>query len=116
MTRLAAIFTLLAGPALAQATADISGSLLTLQATEAPGAVAEVELRNVPHNGSRDDGDYTVTLGPITAIVTFVWNPHGSDDQITVYAPGLLAIPETLDVPEGTVGIVLLYPLDAVGM
>ena len=93
------------------------GSTVTLQPTEAPGAVAEVVFRNAMVNSDKDDGDYPLTMGALTISVSFVWDANGSGaDQITVTVPpGYAADPETLTVPEGAVGTIIIYDMEAWG-
>ncbi len=97
---------------------SISGSTVTLQATDAPGAVAEVVFNNLSVNGSKDNGDYTLNLGDIVVSVTFVWesNVLTGADRITVSAPGYTCEPVTCsaEVLEGQAGRVLI--LEWVGM
>ena len=86
-------------------------TVVRMQPTEEPGAAAEIIFHNVEVNNPNDAGGYTVTLGDMTAQVTFGFNTApGGQDSITVTPPaGFIAVPETLTLMEGATGVVLLY-------
>lgn len=100
----------LALPAQAE-TRDISGSLVTLQPTDHPGAVAEIEFENNAVNGPADNSTFTLTLNEMEVRVEYTWNAEGGqNDRITVEPPeGFVAVPRTLDVTEHTTGVVHLF-------
>jgi len=90
---------------------DLSGTLITLQPTTEPGAVAEVVMRNNVMNGPQDDGTSALDLGPLSVAVTFKWDADGTRDRLTVTPPdGLICIPAdcAVVVEEGKVGRVLI--------
>ena len=89
---------------------NLSGSMVTMQDTDKPGAVAEVEFSNLPNNSERDNGTFEMTHNGITVAVTFTWNAFGSPDQIEVTAPeGYVAIPPVIEVSERGVGTIYLF-------
>lgn len=108
MIRPLALLLCLAGDASAQDRADIAGSVVALQPTTAPGAVAEVLFVNIPTNHSTDNGDYPLTLGGLTVVVTFTWG-NGSDGIAVTVPEGFIAFPAYLDQPENSTGIVYIY-------
>jgi hypothetical protein len=114
----AAILCLMASPVVAEQTAIIGdyrgqSTTVTLQPSDAPGAVAEVVMHNQAVNGLEDDGTYTLT-GAITVDVQFTWGSAG--DTITVTPPlGFIAFPETITVQEGATGVVVIYSAEGVG-
>jgi hypothetical protein len=106
--RLALALSLCAWPALAQEAAVIGepqlylgATVVRLDATEAPGAVAEVWFHNAEVNQPHD----AVNL-------RFEFNVDGSGaDRIVILPPdGYIAIPDTLTLPEGQRGTALIYP------
>jgi hypothetical protein len=121
----AAILCALASPVAAQdsvqvgpADAILGVTTVTLQPTDAPGAVAEVVFSNSQVNVPRDQVQYVLVMGDLTAGVSFALNvdPLGSD-QITVNVPeGYIASPETITVQENASGTVFIYSADGVGM
>ena len=113
----AALFALLCltGDAKAQDRADIAGSIVALQPTAQPGAVAEVLFVNIPTNHFRDNGEYTLTRDGLTVVVTFTWGNAG--DAIAVAVPdGYIADPAYLEQPEDSTGVVYIYSGETVGM
>ena len=104
----------LATSAHAQDRADIAGSIVSLQSTTHPGAVAELLFVNIPTNHSRDNGAYTLTLDGLTVSVTFVWGETA--DSISVAVPdGFYAVPSQLDQPENATGVIYIYSGEFVG-
>lgn len=104
-------------PALAQDTANLSGTTVTLRPTEHIGGSAEVLFENRSNNGPQDNSTFSLTHDGLTASVTFTWNAVGGSDEIVVEAPeGFVAIPPSLLLPEDTFGVVVIYPLERVGM
>lgn len=52
----------------------------------------------------------------MTAAVTFTWNAEGGDDRITVETDAdHVAVPPVLTLPEDAQGLIVIYPLNAVG-
>lgn len=98
-------------------TRDIGGgSSVTLQATDEPNAIAEVEFINRQVNGAEDNGTFTMTLGTLEITVTFTWNTNGDDDMITVQVPsGYVADPDVLEVPEGQTQTLYIRPFQWIG-
>jgi hypothetical protein len=92
-------------------------STITLQPTEAPGAVAEVVFQNKAVNNDKDNGSYALTMGGLTVSVEFIWDAQGGEDAIRVTPPpGYFAHPEILPLVEGTTGVILIYDMEAVGL
>jgi hypothetical protein len=117
--RLALALSLCAWPALAQEAAVIGepqlylgATVVRLDATEAPGAVAELSFHNAEVNQPEDAGGYTVTRDGLTVTVEFEFNVDGGGaDRIVILPPdGYIAIPDTLTLPEGQRGTALIYP------
>ena len=114
----AAILCALASPVAAQETALIGepdlymgATVVRIQPTEEPGAVAEIRYDNAEINNPGDVGSYSVTLDGITVQLDFGFNvaPGGQDSITVTPPPGFIAIPETLTLPEGGSGVVYLY-------
>lgn len=97
---------------------NLSGSTITVQTTDAPGALAEVIFDNQDRNGPQDEGEHALSGAGLTLSVLFDWDARGSSDRITLTPPeGVICLPEcTLDLPERSVGSILLYSLQSVGM
>ena len=108
----------LIAPVIAAETIDWNvKTVATIQATDEPGAVAEIVFRNDDVNGIQDNGRRELSLGALTVSVDFKWDAVGGADQITVTPPaGFIAIPDQLTVEEDDEGRLLIYPEDAVGM
>lgn len=90
---------------------DLSGTVITLQPSAAPGAVAEVVIENINMNGPGDDGSYALDMGALSVGVAFKWDADGTRDRLTVTPPdGLICIPAdcAVVVEEGKVGRVLI--------
>lgn len=96
------------------ASIDISGTTVILRDTTQPGAVAEVEMRNIATNSDHDDGAYGLTHGDIDLWLTFRWNSGlAGADSIHVEPPdGLICEPSScvLELLEGNSGTLYLYP------
>lgn len=97
-------------------TIGIAGSSVTLQATDRPGALAEIVMVNDPSNGPADNGTRKLSLGDLSVSVEFQWNMAGDDDAITVTPPdGVSCLPTScvLLLPEGETETLWLF--DATG-
>jgi hypothetical protein len=111
--RAALIFALLAAPAAAAgAVYDWmhGASYVRLQATDEPGAVAEVEFRNARVHA---DQDLTIDLSLDGLTLTVLANVGRGEtpDRIQVICPlGYFAVPEFIDVPELDMGTIVIYP------
>lgn len=85
-----------------------------IQPTKQVGAVAEVVFHNNLFHIS--DETFVLTYENITIEVYFEFNVSGNlgaDDRLTVVPPqGYIAIPETIDVPEGGKDIIYIYRSD----
>jgi hypothetical protein len=92
---------------------DLSGTIITLQPSPDPGAVAEVVMENVELNDSMDNGTYPLAMPGLAVDVEFKWqaDAYGSDAVIVTPPDGFVCIPEncTATVPEGMRGGVTLY-------
>ena len=113
MTRLAiltlVIIALCAVAALAD-TISVSGSLVTLQETVEPEAIAEILFDNRNVNGPHNTGNYELLLGNLSVGFKFEWT--SGDDSIAVYPPsGVSCVPETciLRLREDTAGTLWLF-------
>jgi hypothetical protein len=114
MTRAVAslLASIIAAPAFAE-TVAIATSTVTLQATDAPGAVAELVFQNDPTNGPQNDGNYTLSIDGLTVTFRFEWDAMGSDDGLRISVPeGFTVMPPFLAVPEGGTGRALIYAGD----
>lgn len=90
----------------------LSGSVVTLQPTDEPGAIAEVIFDNRMVNDAHDNGDYSLTMDGLSIGVEFRWNAEGSSDRIAVTPPdGVLCRPSScvLTLPEDQSGRMVLY-------
>lgn len=99
----------------------VSGSTVQMQASERPGAVAEIILRNILTNGPQDTGQsFDLTHGGLTVSATFTWDIGlTGDDAVTVEPPeGIICVPSdcVLIVREMDTGTLWLFDLQAVGM
>ena len=107
-----ALFT---GDVLAE-TVRVQTSSVTIAETDYPGALAEVRFANGQGDHTADT-EFPLTLDGITVEVSAILGRGGADDTITVDAPeGLIAIPRTLTIADGTAGRVLIMRLDMEGM
>lgn len=88
-----------------------------IRPTDAKGAVAEIFYRNEDVNNSSNNGEYSVDLGGFSVSIRFHWDARGGDDRIIVTPPdGYIAVPDTLTLPEGAEGIILIFPISALGV
>ena len=99
---------------------SISGTIVTLGPSDAPGAVAEVVMQNVAVNDGRDAGRYDLARPGLAVAVDFQWQVDAAGaDAVTVLPPdGLVCLPADCRavVLEGFSGTVTLYDLEGVGM
>lgn len=93
---------------------DLSGSIVSLQDTTAPGAIAEVRFENRPVNGQHETGDYMLTLRDMVVGLRFVFNAGmAGADAVEVTPPdGVICKPTSrrLELLEGSEGVIILYP------
>jgi hypothetical protein len=91
----------------------LSGTIIALQPSTAPGAIAEVEMYNHAANGPHDEGSHTLTLDGLNVGISFDWDAEGKQaDAITVMPPdGVLCEPAScvLMLDEGETGALILY-------
>ena len=88
-----------------------------IRPTDAKGAVAEIFYHNENVNDATHNGDYTIDLDGLEVGIRFHWDARGAEDRITVTPPdGYIAVPDTLTLPEGEDGIILIYPVSALGV
>ncbi len=86
------------------------GSTITLQPTEAPGAVAEVEFINRTVHLD-EDVTFTLDLDGLAVVVDASVGRGLTPDRFTVHAPdGYIAVPPEMDVAEDKAGVILLMP------
>lgn len=110
---------ILAASAAGADTLNLSGSTVTLQATERPGALAEMVFDNRAVNSQADEHDYSLTLGDFTLPLNFDWNVLGDEDAVTVAPPeGIVCLPTSciLQLQEGTSETLWLFSGVGVGM
>lgn len=94
---------------------DLSGTIITLQPTEYPGAIAEIVMENILVNGSHHEMNYQMTMGDMEVWVSFDWDRDNGSDAILVSPPdGVLCIPAdcVLTVPEDATGVLYLYEFE----
>ena len=118
MTRLAIILALLASPAIAQDTVFWGGtsSHIRLQTTDSPGAVAEVEFHNGEVHSDSNEA-HNRSLGGLTVQADMILGHGLLPDRMTITPPdGLIAVPPSVDVPEGETRVIYLYSADGVAM
>ncbi len=98
----------------AQETRRVQYSDVTIQDTQKVGAIAEV----VFHNSTADSvevASFALTLDGLSISVRAVVG-LSDPDTIEITPPeGVIAVPDTLTIADGTQGTVHLYPLNAVG-
>lgn len=98
----------------AQETRRVQYSDVTIQGTQKVGAIAEV----VFHNSTADSvevASFALTLDGLSISVRAVVG-LSDPDTIEITPPeGVIAVPDTLTIADGTQGTVHLYPLNAVG-
>lgn len=91
---------------------DLSGTIITMQPTAQPGAIAEIVMDNRRMNGSHDEIGTFLEMPGLSIGVHFDWNVEGDDDALIVSPPdGIICVPSScvLQVPENEVGILYLY-------
>lgn len=105
-------------PVIAADTVTWNGNTFAqIRPTDAKGAVAEIFYHNEDVNNSAHDGDYSVDLGGFEVGIRFKWDARGGDDRITITPPdGYIAVPDTLTLPEGAEGLILIFPISALGV
>jgi len=81
---------------------------VTLQPSEAPGAVAEIIFDNRDVNGSRDNGVYPLSIPGVSVEVVFHWTV-GADSIEVITEDGFYAVPPVLETDEGSIGTVLIF-------
>lgn len=99
-------------------TAVISGTTVTLQPSQAPGAFAEVLIQNAPHNSARDNGPIRLQMPGLNLDGAFRWNGLGDDDEVTITPPpGVVCRPTScaLVIPENESGTIWLYSTEGTG-
>ncbi len=114
MTRLALILAMLPLPVVAETWQPWpGGSSVTLQPSEAIGAVSELLFKNSTNDGATRDYHVRDMGGIRVEIVIGTADP----DTITVTPPeGFVAVPPEVTIRDGDQAVVLIYPLDSVGM
>lgn len=92
---------------------DLSGTIITLQPTEHPTAIAEVVMENNQVNGPHDEIVAELDLDGLKVWVSFDWDSGlDGEDAIAVSPPdGILCDPSdcVLQVREGETGTLYLY-------
>lgn len=94
---------------------DLAGTIITLQPTEYPGAIAEIVMENVLVNGPQHEMTYQMNMGDIEVWVSFDWDRGSEADAILVSPPdGILCVPSDciLTVPEEQTGVLYLYEFE----
>ena len=92
----------------------ISGTVITLQPTDHPGAQAEITMHNEMMNDERDNGEHVMNLGDLSVWVEFAWNHDllGNDAIVVTPPDGMICKPLScvLVVEEGHSGTMYLMP------
>lgn len=117
MTRLTVALILCAFPAMAQDTVHWGNSShIRLQPTKAPGAVAEVEFQNDPvHTDAQES--HALSLGGFTVQADMILGRGQIPDRMTITPPeGYIAVPPSVDVPEGESRVITIYSQAGLGM
>lgn len=85
-------------------------STITLEPTDAPGAVAQVTFDNRTVHAD-EEVTFDLTMGDLTVTVVALVGRGLTPDRMTVTPPpGYIAVPPDLDVEEGAVGAIIVYP------
>lgn len=85
-------------------------STITIQPTDAPGAVAEVVFHNKTVHAD-EDVRFDLTLDGLTVTVIALVGRGLTPDRMTIIPPdGYIAEPPEIDVAEDDVGWVVIYP------
>ena len=85
-------------------------STITLQPTDAPGAVAEVVFVNKTVH-SDEMVSFVLDLDGLAVTVDALVGRGLTPDRFTVHPPdGFIAVPPELDVAEDQDGVILVYP------
>jgi hypothetical protein len=91
---------------------SISGTTVTMEPSQEPGAIAVVTMINVSLNGADDNGTYSLAMPGLLVDVIFTWDDGiWGEDSLTVIPPdGIVCRPSScrMTVPEGLIGRVLL--------
>lgn len=108
----------LASSLLLAETISISGSMVSIAPSDAPGELAVVTFENVQMNGPQDNGTYPLAMPGLTVDVVFAWevDVFGSD-RVTIIPPdGIICRPTSCEATamEGFPAEVVL--LEWVGM
>lgn len=96
-------------------------SVARLEATQAPGAVAQVSFYNDNRHSLRHRVDLTRDGLVVTFELFMDWEgadhgPHGKPDRVVIHPPdGYFADPPEAIVPERAGQVFLIYPLATVG-
>lgn len=95
-------------------TQTFSHSTVELRDTDAPGAAAEIEFFNSSQDGYLV-GTLEMTHGDVVCTVSIkVGFPD--PDWIEPECPGYVAVPHRLEIVDASRAVVLLYPVEGVGM
>ena len=85
-------------------------SSITLQPTDAPGAVAEVVFDNKTVHAD-EDVTFTLDLDGLAVMVDAQVGRGLTPDRMTITPPdGYIAVPDMLDVAEDAEGVILIVP------
>lgn len=85
-------------------------STITIQPTDEPGAVAEVEFANKTVH-SDEDVSFVLSLDGLEVVIDASVGRGLAPDRMTVTPPeGYMAVPPEIDVPEDEIGVVLIIP------
>lgn len=93
--------------------ANLSGTLITLQPSTDPAAVADVVMENRMVNGPQDEVSFVLEMDGLPVEGRFDWDAGmAGEDRVIVTPPlGMFCKPDdcTLTVIEGTTGRLRLY-------
>lgn len=91
--------------------ASSSGSSATIRPTQAPNAVAEVHFRNTLADVANEDLACVLSLDGLDVDAHLRLGRGGAPDTLVATPPeGFIAIPWELTIPDGSDGLVLIYP------
>ena len=92
---------------------DLSGTLITLEPSTDPAAVADVVMENNMVNGPQDEMGFVLEMDGLLVEGVFDWDAGiAGEDRVVVTPPlGMFCKPDdcTLTVIEGTTGRLRLY-------
>ena len=98
----------------AQETRRVQYSDVTIQHTQKVGAIAEVFFDNSTADGV-EVASFALTFDGLSVSVRVAVGLSDPDTIVVTPPEGVIAVPDTLTIADGTQGTAHLYPLNAVG-